>query len=138
MDAQTIALLIAGGGALGIVVWVLAKIGRVLIKIAEALVAAAVVFLALWLMAKAVVWVLRQTLTHWRTSLTLAALGAWWHWWGLTSLAITVAVIGSVLVGGGCSTWPHLMPGRGGTCGLGGCAGRSTPRSCPIGCKPAA
>jgi S-DNA-T family DNA segregation ATPase FtsK/SpoIIIE len=106
MDAQTIALLIAGDGALGIVVWVLAKIGRVLIKIAEALVAAAVVFLALWLMAKAVVWVLRQTLTHWRTSLTLVALGAWWHWWGLTSLAITVAVIGSVLVGGGCSTWP--------------------------------
>src|SRR2546423_1897689 len=99
MDAQTIALLIGGGGALGVVVWVLAKIGRVLIKIAEALAAAAVVFLALWLMVKAVVWALRQTFTHGRTSLTLVALGAWWHWWGPTSLAITVAVIGSVLVG---------------------------------------
>jgi len=99
MDAQTIALLIGGGSALGVVVWVLAKIGRVLIKIAEALAAAAVVFLTLWLMIKAVVWALRQTLTHWRTSLTLLALGAWWHWWGPTSLAITVTVVAGVLVG---------------------------------------
>ncbi|HYZ36155.1 MAG TPA: cell division protein FtsK, partial [Pseudonocardiaceae bacterium] len=99
MDAQTIALLIGGGGALGIVVWVLAKIGRVLIKIAEALAAAAVVFLALWLMIKALVWALRQTLIHWRTSLTLVALDAWCHWWGPVSLAITVAVVASVLVG---------------------------------------
>ena len=64
MDAQTIALMVAGGGALGVVVWVLAKIGRALIKIAEALAAAAAVFLALWLMIKALVWALRQTLTH--------------------------------------------------------------------------
>src|SRR5437588_7922165 len=99
MDAQTIALLIGGGSALGVVVWVLAKIGRVLIKIAEALAAAAVVFLALWLMIKALVWALRQTLTHWRTSLTLVVLGAWWHWWGPTSLAITVAVVATALMG---------------------------------------
>jgi S-DNA-T family DNA segregation ATPase FtsK/SpoIIIE len=99
MDTQTIALMIASGGALGIVVWMLAKIGRALIKIAEALAAAAVVFLALWLMVKATMWALRQTLTYWRTSLTLVAVGAWWHWWGPTSLAITVAVIAGVLVG---------------------------------------
>src|SRR6185437_553515 len=99
MDAQTIALLIGGGSALGVIVWVLAKIGRVLIKIAEALAAAAVVFLALRLMIKAVVWALRQTLIHWRTSLTLLALGAWWQWWGLTSLTITVAVVAGVLAG---------------------------------------
>src|SRR5207248_10074290 len=99
MDAQTIALLIAGGGALGVIVWVLAKIGRALIKIAEALAAATAVFLALWLMIKAVVWALRQTLTHWRTSLTLVALAAWWHWWDPTSLALSVAVIVGVLVG---------------------------------------
>jgi S-DNA-T family DNA segregation ATPase FtsK/SpoIIIE len=99
MDAQTIALMIAGGGALGVVVWLLAKIGRVLIKIAEALAAAAVVFLALWLMVKTVVWAFRQTLTHWRTSLTLVVLGAWWHWWGPTSLAVAVAVVAGVLVG---------------------------------------
>jgi S-DNA-T family DNA segregation ATPase FtsK/SpoIIIE len=99
MDAQTIALVIAGGGTLGVVVWVLAKVGRALIKIAEALAAAAAVFLALWLMIKAVVWALRQTLTHWRTSLTLAALGAWWHWCGPTSLALTVGVLASVLMG---------------------------------------
>src|ERR671938_137227 len=99
MDAQAIALLIAGGGALGAAVWVLAKIGHVLIKVAEALAAAAAVFIALWLMIRAVVWALRQTLTHWRTSLTLVALGGWWHWWGPTSLAITVAVVAGVLLG---------------------------------------
>lgn len=63
MDTQTIALLIGGGSALGVIVWVLTKIGRVLIKVAEAVAAAAVVFLAVWLMVKAVVWALRQTLT---------------------------------------------------------------------------
>jgi S-DNA-T family DNA segregation ATPase FtsK/SpoIIIE len=99
MNAQTIALMIAGGGALGVIVWVLAKIGRVVIKIAEALAAAAVVFLAVWLMVKAVVWALSQTLTHWRTSLTLVTVGAWWHWWGPTSLALTAGVLATVFVG---------------------------------------
>jgi len=99
MDAQTIALFVAGGGALGVIVWALAKIGRVLIKMAEALAAAAVVFLTLRLMIKAVAWALRQLLTHWRTSLTLVTLGAWWHWWGPVSLVITVAVVAAVLLG---------------------------------------
>jgi DNA segregation ATPase FtsK/SpoIIIE, S-DNA-T family len=99
MDAQTIALVIAGGGALGVTVWVLAKVGRALIKIAEALAAAAAVFLTLWLVIKAVGWALRQTLTHWRTSLTVLALLAWCHWWGGVSLATTGAVITVALVG---------------------------------------
>jgi S-DNA-T family DNA segregation ATPase FtsK/SpoIIIE len=99
MDAQTIALMVAGGGVLGVVVWVLAKIGRALIKIAEALAAAVAVFLALWLMIKALVWALHQMLTHWRTSLTLVALGAWWHWWGPVSLVITVAEVATALMG---------------------------------------
>ena len=78
MDVQTIALLIGGGSALGVMVWALAKIGRVLIKIAEAVAAAAAVFIVLWLMIKAVVWALRQTLTHWRTSLMgTQSSGAW-------------------------------------------------------------
>jgi hypothetical protein len=51
MDVQTIALVIAGGAALGVVVWLLlAKLGRALVKIAEALAAAAVVFFTMWLM----------------------------------------------------------------------------------------
>jgi hypothetical protein len=69
MDVQMIAALTAVGAALGIVVWVLAKIGRVLIKIAEALAAAAAVLFVLWLVIKALGWALRQTFTHWRTSL---------------------------------------------------------------------
>jgi S-DNA-T family DNA segregation ATPase FtsK/SpoIIIE len=53
---QTIALLIAGGGALGVIVWAFATLGKALVTIAEALAAAAVVFLALWLAVKAVGW----------------------------------------------------------------------------------
>jgi S-DNA-T family DNA segregation ATPase FtsK/SpoIIIE len=99
MDAQTIALVIAGGGALGVMVWALAKLGKALVTIAEALAAAAVVFLALWLVIKAVGWAWRQTLTHWRTSLTVIALLAWWRWWGWASLATTTGVIAGVLAG---------------------------------------
>jgi DNA segregation ATPase FtsK/SpoIIIE, S-DNA-T family len=99
MDALTIAMVIAGGGALGIIVWALAKVGTVLIKIAEALAAAAVVVFALWLTIKAVLWTLRQTLTHWRTSLTVVGVLAWWHWWGWPSLALTLGLVVGVLTG---------------------------------------
>jgi hypothetical protein len=74
------------------------------------------VIFAVWLVIKAVVWALRQVVTHWRTSLTMLAVvpwcrgavvpwcrgavvpwcrGAvvpwwhwwhWWHWWGGASL----------------------------------------------------
>jgi DNA segregation ATPase FtsK/SpoIIIE, S-DNA-T family len=54
MSVQVIAALIAGGAALGIVVWLLAKIGRALITIAESLAAAAAVFFVLWLLIKGV------------------------------------------------------------------------------------
>src|SRR3989440_1142206 len=99
MDAQTMALVIAGGGALGVVVWLLAKIGRALIKVAEALAAAAVVLFVIWMMIKGIVWALRQVVTHWRTSLTLVVLAAWWHWWGWPSLALTVSVVSGALTG---------------------------------------
>jgi DNA segregation ATPase FtsK/SpoIIIE, S-DNA-T family len=99
MDLSTIAAVTAGAGGLGIVVWLLAKLGRALIKIVEAVAAAAAVFFALWLVIKAVLWALRQTLTHWRTSLTVVALLAWWHWWGWPSLATTAGVLTGVLAG---------------------------------------
>jgi DNA segregation ATPase FtsK/SpoIIIE, S-DNA-T family len=88
-----IAEVIAGSGVLGVIVWLLAKLGKVLVKIAEALVAAAVVFLALWLVIKTVGWAIRQALTRWRTSLTVLVILAWWHWWGWVPL---VTVLGSV------------------------------------------
>ena len=99
MDAYQIALIMAGGTALGVVVWLLAKLGKALIKIAEALAAAAVVLFAMWLVIKAVVWALRQTVTHWRTSLTILAVVAWWHYWGGTSLALTAGVTAGMLTG---------------------------------------
>jgi DNA segregation ATPase FtsK/SpoIIIE, S-DNA-T family len=96
MDTLTIALIIAGGAVLGIVVWILATLGRALVKVAETLAAAAVMFVALCLMIKALIWALRQVITHWRTSLTLVALLAWWCWYGLTSLALIASVITTV------------------------------------------
>jgi S-DNA-T family DNA segregation ATPase FtsK/SpoIIIE len=99
MNVQMIAALTAAGAALGIVVWVLAKIGRALIKIAEALAAAAAVLFVLWLVIKALGWALRQTFTHWRTSLTVVAVLAWWHWWGWPSLLVISGVVAGVLTG---------------------------------------
>jgi DNA segregation ATPase FtsK/SpoIIIE, S-DNA-T family len=92
MDAHTIGVLLLGGAGLGLVVRVLHKIGKALIAMFEALAAVAVVFLALWWLIKAVVWLFTQVVTYWRTSLTLLALMAWWHWWGWPSLALTLSV----------------------------------------------
>jgi DNA segregation ATPase FtsK/SpoIIIE, S-DNA-T family len=100
MDLSTVAAVMAGAGVLGVVVWVLAALGKALIKIAEALAAAAAVFFAMWLVFKAVGWALRQTITHWRTSLTVVAGLAWWQWWGWTSLVITTGMVVGVI-----TTW---------------------------------
>jgi S-DNA-T family DNA segregation ATPase FtsK/SpoIIIE len=99
MDAGLIAAVLAGGSLLGVVVWVLAKVGKALVTIAEALAAAAVVIFAVWLAIKAVVWALRQTMTHWRTSLALVSLLSWWHCCGGTSLVLTAGVATAVLAG---------------------------------------
>jgi S-DNA-T family DNA segregation ATPase FtsK/SpoIIIE len=99
MDVYLISLVLGGGAALGVVVWVLAKLGKALIKIAEALAAAAVVLFVLWLVIKAVVWALRQVLTHWRTSLAVVAGAAWWQWWGTASLTVTAIVVTGVFTG---------------------------------------
>ncbi|MDQ3764579.1 MAG: FtsK/SpoIIIE domain-containing protein [Actinomycetota bacterium] len=99
MDLHMTVVLIAGGAALGVLVWVLAKIGHALIKIVEALAAVAAVVFAMWLVIRAVLWALRQTVIHWRTSLTVVAVLAWWQWWGWVSLAITVGACAGVLIG---------------------------------------
>jgi DNA segregation ATPase FtsK/SpoIIIE, S-DNA-T family len=101
MDVYMIALVLGGGAALGVIVWVLAKLGKALIKIAEVLAAAAVVLFVLWLVIKAVVWALRQVLTHWRTSLAVVAGAAWWQWWGGVSLVLTAGGVAGYSPGGG-------------------------------------
>jgi S-DNA-T family DNA segregation ATPase FtsK/SpoIIIE len=99
MNASTIAVVIAGSGVLGVVVWLLAKVGKVVVRIAEALVAAGVVFVAVWLVVKAVVWAIRQAVTRWRTSLTVLAIVAWWHWWGWVPLVTVLGSVALVLTG---------------------------------------
>jgi DNA segregation ATPase FtsK/SpoIIIE, S-DNA-T family len=93
MDAHTIGVLLLGGAALGVTVWVLHKIGTVLLAVVEALAAVAVVFVALWWLLKALGWLVTQVVTRWRTSLTILVVAAWWHGWGWPSLALTLGVI---------------------------------------------
>ncbi|MFJ9782360.1 cell division protein FtsK [Amycolatopsis sp. NPDC101161] len=83
---------------LGLGVWVLHKIGRALASILEALAAAVVVFVALWWLCKAVVWMLAQVVTRWRTSLVVVAVYAWCELAGWLSLAITLGGLTAVLL----------------------------------------
>src|SRR4051812_7100383 len=83
---------------LGLGVWVLHKIGRALASILEALAAAAVVFVALWWLCKAVVWMLAQVVTRWRTSLAVVAVYAWCELFGWLSLALIFGGVAAVLL----------------------------------------
>jgi S-DNA-T family DNA segregation ATPase FtsK/SpoIIIE len=93
MGGHAVGVLVLAGCALGVVVWALAKLGHVLAKVAEALAAAVVLFTVLWLVIRAVVWALRQAATHWRTSLGVLAVAAWWHWLGWISLVVLVGAV---------------------------------------------
>ncbi|MEU5263404.1 FtsK/SpoIIIE domain-containing protein [Amycolatopsis sp. NPDC021455] len=78
-------MLVIALAGLGLGVWVLAKIGRALASMAEALAAIAVVFFALWWACKVVFWLFSQVVIHWRTSLTVIAVYLWcvcvgWVW----------------------------------------------------------
>jgi S-DNA-T family DNA segregation ATPase FtsK/SpoIIIE len=85
-----IALGVAGLGVLG---WILHKVGLVLKDLLEALAVIAVVFLALFAVLKACIWVVRTALRCWRTTLTLLAAAAWCRWLGALSLGVAVAVV---------------------------------------------
>ena len=97
MDAHTIGILLVGGAGLAVLVWVLHKIGEVLIAMFEALATIAVVFLAVWAAVKTLVWLARQVVTHWRTSITALAVAVWWQCWGWPSLALTLSLVTTAL-----------------------------------------
>ena len=86
--AQLVVLALVAGVGL----WVLHALGQAVTKLLEAAAAIAVVFVAVWLAVKGVWKTGRWLVRHWRTTLTTAAVAAWWHWLGWASLAITVAV----------------------------------------------
>ncbi|GAB2977790.1 cell division protein FtsK [Amycolatopsis acidiphila] len=93
MSAHTFGVLFLGGVGLAVVVWVLHKLGRALASIAEALAATAVVFIALWSLIRAFVWVVKEIVTHPRTSLTVVAVASWCLWLGWLSLVVTATVV---------------------------------------------
>ena len=90
-------LILAVGAGLGL--WVLHAVGRAVTKVLEAAAAVAVVFAAVWLIVKGGWKAVRWLVRHWRTTLTTLVVGLWWHWFGLTSLLVTLAVlaVGSVV-----------------------------------------
>jgi S-DNA-T family DNA segregation ATPase FtsK/SpoIIIE len=97
MDTNTMLILGGGGVGLAVVVWVLAKVGKALRAVLDALAFAAIVAVALWLAIKVGVWMVKQTVKHWRTALFLLAVAAWCYWLGWVSLAGTVAVLAVAL-----------------------------------------
>ncbi len=99
MSPHMIGVLVLGGGCAAVVIWVLHKVGKALVAVAEAIATVAVVFVALWWLVKALAWSVRQLGRHWRTSLGLLAVMAWWRWLGWPSLAISVVSVTVVLLG---------------------------------------
>jgi S-DNA-T family DNA segregation ATPase FtsK/SpoIIIE len=93
MNAHIAGPLLFAGIGLGVLLWVLHKLGHALTKLLEALALIAVVFVTAWLIAKGLWWSARQIVKHWRTSLTTIVVAAWWHLLGWPSLAITIGTI---------------------------------------------
>ncbi|MEU3764303.1 FtsK/SpoIIIE domain-containing protein [Amycolatopsis keratiniphila] len=98
MNTQEIMTTLAVGGGLAVVLWVLAKVGRVLAAVFEALAALAVLGVALWGLLRAVGWIVRQLVGHWRTCLALLGLWAWCTVLGWVALVVTVGVLAAVLL----------------------------------------
>jgi S-DNA-T family DNA segregation ATPase FtsK/SpoIIIE len=89
-------LVIALAG-LGLGVWVLAKVGRALASMAEALAAMVVVFVGLWWACKVVFWLFSQVVIHWRTSLTVIAVYLWCVWVGWVWLVVNLGGLALIL-----------------------------------------
>lgn len=137
MNTNGISVLLIGGGVLGVAVWLLHKIGRALATILEVLAAAALVFISLWWLLKSLLWLAKQVVTRWRTSLTVVAIMAWSQYLGWLSLAIVAASVVAVLASWRLLAWCPMTTTAAGSSGPGGCAGRSTRASSRPGCTPA-
>jgi S-DNA-T family DNA segregation ATPase FtsK/SpoIIIE len=87
MDAHTFGILVVGIAGLGLLVWLLHKLGKALVTIAEVVAAAAVVFVALWSLVKLAAWLVKQIIIHPRTTGTVVVVSAWCWWLGWGSLA---------------------------------------------------
>src|SRR5882724_9761526 len=98
MSPHMIGVLVLGGGCVAVVVWVLHKIGKMLVAVAEAVATVAVVFVALWWLVKAGAWAVRQIVRHWRTTVGLVAVLGWWHWLGWLSPVLAVGGVMAVLL----------------------------------------
>jgi S-DNA-T family DNA segregation ATPase FtsK/SpoIIIE len=97
MGTHSAVVLLVGGAGLAVVVWLLHKLGRALAAIAETLAAAALVFVALWWLVKAVAWLAKQVFIHPRTTLVVLAVAVWCYWLGWPSFAITMGTAAACL-----------------------------------------
>jgi S-DNA-T family DNA segregation ATPase FtsK/SpoIIIE len=98
MNGHALGILALGLGGLGLVVYILHKIGKALAGLVEILAAAVFVFLAIGWLVKAVVWLGRQVVLRWRTSLTLLGVAGWVFLAGWLSLAIVAVSLAAGLL----------------------------------------
>jgi S-DNA-T family DNA segregation ATPase FtsK/SpoIIIE len=81
------------GIGVGVLGWVLHRVGTFLKELLEALAVIAVVLVAFYAVIKSVVWVVRTLVRCWRTTLTATVAGLWWRYLGWPSLAATAAAL---------------------------------------------
>lgn len=93
--AHLVWVLVAAG--VGVLVWVLHRVGTFLKELFEALAVIAVVFLALYGLVKALVWLVRTVVRCWRTSLTVVGVAVWCRYLGWLSLTVTLAALLTVV-----------------------------------------
>ncbi|WP_226362086.1 FtsK/SpoIIIE domain-containing protein [Pseudonocardia sp. ICBG1142] len=90
-------ILTVGGALLAVAVYLLYKLGHYLARVLEALATAALVFIALWFAAKALVLAIVWAARHWRTTTTVTVVSLWCWWWGWLSLLLALAVLAAGL-----------------------------------------
>lgn len=98
MSGHAVATLLAGIGGLAVVVWLLHKLGRALVAVAETVAAAAVVFVALWWLLKATVRAVVFVVTHPRTTVAVLVVVAALRWCGWLALVVSAASLGLALL----------------------------------------
>lgn len=82
MDAHTLDNLFLDGAGLLVLAWAVRRTSKTLATLVAALGSVAVLFVGLWLLARGLVRLITLIFTHWRLSLTVAAVVATHHWAG--------------------------------------------------------
>ncbi|MBB4903990.1 FtsK/SpoIIIE domain-containing protein [Actinophytocola algeriensis] len=106
MTAQALGTLVLAGGAIGVLVWLVNKIGRALTAVLEALATVTMVLVAVWLLVKTVYVAVKAAVTHWRTTLGGALLTLCLWWWGWIPVVGAIVAVAGILA---VWRWRHRL-----------------------------